>query len=166
MHTRMAISFDIDEAVNYQDTSLNPMRSGGTRATIDDATDLACRCIGVGMSAREVLSMLVRRIPVGAGALFLVRFGTQLVPATALHKHMAVRDFTAFSDLRHILADVTLPGADSARGPVAVYMAETDVSLDDLLRAIDQGADAIAALPRHAKPCSDFWLRARRLGLL
>ncbi|AGO82719.1 hypothetical protein pdul_cds_597 [Pandoravirus dulcis] len=166
MHTRMAVSFEINEAVNYQDTSLNPMRSGGTRATIDDATDLACRCIGAGMSAREVMSMLVRRVPVGAGTLFLVRFGTQLVTATTLHGRLAGRDFTAFSDLRHILADVTLPGADSAHGPAAVYMAETDVSLGDLLRAIDQGADAIAALPRHAEPCSNFWLRVRRLGLL
>nr|UMO78626.1 hypothetical protein [Pandoravirus belohorizontensis] len=166
MHTRMGISFDIDEVVNYQDTSLNPMRSGVTRATIDEATDLACRCIDAGMSAREVLSMLVRRVPVGAGALFLLRFGTQLVTAAALRERMAVRDFTALSDLKYILADVTLPGADSARGPVAVYMAETDVSLDDLLRAVDQGADAIAALPRHAEPCLNFWLRARRLGLL
>lgn len=166
LHTRMAISFDIDETVTYQDTSLNPMCSAGTRAAIDDATDLACRCINAGMSAREVLSMLVRRIPVGAGTLFLVRFGTQLVTASTLRDHMAARDFAAFSDLRNILADVVLTGADSARGPVAVCMSETDVSLDDLLRAIDQGADAVAALPRHAGPCSNFWLRARRLGVI
>ncbi|AVK74961.1 hypothetical protein pqer_cds_539 [Pandoravirus quercus] len=167
LHTRVAVSFDIDEAVNYQDTTLNPMRSDDVKKSIGDAIDLARRCIAAGMSAREVLGMLTRRVPASAdfGPLMLVRLDTQLVTAAELFECMGRCGFSTLPALKHIFADVTLQD-DSARGPGAVFMAETDVSLGVLLHAIQEGDDAMAALPRHDEPCSEFYLAARRLGAL
>ncbi|BCU03929.1 hypothetical protein [Pandoravirus japonicus] len=167
LSTRMVVSFDTNDAVNYQDTTLNPMRSDDVKRSIDDAIDLARRCIAVGMSAREVLAMLTRRVPTGVdfGPLLLVRLDAQLVTAAELFEHMGCRGFAALPTLKYIFADVVLRD-DSARGPATVLMSETDVPLDDLLRAIDGGHEALAALPRQAEPCSGFYLTARRLGSL
>ncbi|AGO84522.1 hypothetical protein psal_cds_633 [Pandoravirus salinus] len=169
LHTNVAVSFDIDEAVNYQDTTLNPMHhhGGGGVETIDDAIDLARRCIAADMSASQVLGMLTRRAPADAdcGPLVLMRVGTQLVTAAELFERMGRRGFTTLPALKHIFAEVSV-GDDSARGPAAVFMAETDVPMDVLLRAVDKGNAAMAALPYHDKPCSEFCLVARRLGML
>lgn len=76
-----AFSFATDNTVRFHNTSLNPAHVMSERGVIRDAIAFASRCVELGISCGEVLSMLARRIPTHArmGVLHLVALDDRVV---------------------------------------------------------------------------------------